>query len=185
MQRRDFLKFGGAAGAGLLLPFSQASADSAGLGFDLSNGTRTLNLVRPQSGETLRGIYMKDGVWVEGAYNRICYLMRDVKGGVTVKMDPQLIAILDWVQRYLAKHGYTQPIQLTSGYRGQKTNAALEGAAKNSLHMEGRAMDLIIPGLSADYLGRLMKWLSQGGVGTYDSRGFVHVDTGRIRAWRG
>lgn len=149
----------------------------------MSKGARTINLYRPATGERISGMYMHNGVWVEGAYEKICLILRDAQANSAVQMDHRLIAILDWVQRYLASHGYTQPVQITSGYRSPKTNAATEGAAKNSQHTQGRALDFAIPGVSAAYLGKLLNWLAQGGVGTYISKGFVHVDTGNVRSW--
>lgn len=169
----------------MLHPEIILAASQDALSFDLSKGIRTLNLYRPTTKEKLNGIYMRDGIWVPGAYESICHILRDVKANTAIRMDPKLIAILDWVQRYLGSHGYKQPIHITSGYRSPKTNAKIEGAAKNSQHIKGRAIDIVIPGLSAAYLGTLMRWLAQGGVGTYDKRGFVHIDTGTVRAWRG
>lgn len=191
MDRRQFLKNGlglGIATGSALLPvefLSQAHANAHHLGFDLTQGVRTLNLHRPVTGETLKLEYMRNGEWVPDAYSRICWLMRDVRAGELAQMDTGLIAIVDWMQRYLAQYGYTQPIHVTSGFRSPKTNASTEGAARNSQHVQGKALDIRIPGLSAEYLGQLLQWLSQGGVGTYANRNFVHLDTGRVRAWRG
>lgn len=186
MNRRQLLQAGlGAAGSlGLPTAFvSQAHADNLDLGFDLTKGSRTLNLVRPASGERLHFEYMRDGVWLGDSYNYICWLLRDVRAGKHVRMDTRLIAILDWTQRYLSKYGYTEPIHILSGYRSPETNTSTEGAKKNSLHLEGRAVDIHIPGLSADYLAKLLSWLSQGGVGAYSDRHFIHIDTGRVRKW--
>jgi uncharacterized protein YcbK (DUF882 family) len=85
----------------------------------------------------------------------------------------------------LAQYGYKQPLQILSGYRSPQTNENTEGAAKASQHMLGKAIDVRIPGVSAEYLGKLMRWLSRGGVGVYDNRNFVHIDTGRVRTWHG
>lgn len=185
MDRRTFLTATAGAGCASLLPLSQARADEVDLGFDLRKGRRTLDLYRPETGERLNLTYMKDGVWQEGAYPLICSLMRDIHVQEVRAIDHQLIAILDWMQSYLAKYGYNQPILVNSGYRSQRTNARLEGAAKNSQHLLGKAVDIRIPGLPTEYLGKLTIWLSQGGVGVYASKGFVHIDTGRIRTWRG
>jgi len=190
MDRRQFLKAGlvlaGAAAGSESLPFgfvSQAHAAdaSAATGVELVNGARTLDLYRPDSHERLTLEYMRDGQWCGDAYNRICWLLRDVQAHQHVQMDTRLIAILDWTQRYLRQFGYTQPLHVLSGFRTQHTNQRTEGAAKNSQHLVGKAVDVRIPGLSAEYLGRLYHWLSQGGVGIYDSSNFVHVDTGPLR----
>lgn len=188
MDRRQLLKAGLGAVGSLGLPtafMSQAHADTHNLGFDLTHGTRTLNLLRPATGERLHIEYMRNGVWQGDAYSHICWLLRDVRAQEHLQMDTRLIAILDWTQRYLAQYGYTQPLHVLSGYRSPRTNGNTEGAAKNSQHLSGKALDLRIPGLSAAYLSKLFKWLSQGGVGTYTGSNFTHVDTGRVRAWQG
>ena len=78
---------------------------------------------------------------------------------------------------------------IISGYRSPKTNAALRngssGVAKKSLHMQGRAIDLRIPGVSHKELHRAALELRSGGVGYYPDSGFVHLDTGRVRRWQG
>ncbi len=190
MNRRDFLnrglRLGAATAGGLVLPVAMESqAYAADLGFDLTKGPRVLNLVRPESGERLHIEYMRDGRWQSNAYAHLCWLLRDIHVNQHVAMDHNLIAIIDWAQWYLAKYGYNRPLQILSGYRSPHTNFNTEGAAKNSQHLYGKAIDLRVPGLSAEYLGRLFRWLSQGGVGIYAGEGFVHIDTGSVRAWRG
>ncbi|KVP75525.1 hypothetical protein WJ96_07405 [Burkholderia ubonensis] len=190
MDRRDFLKQGlrlGAAAAGsLVLPAGfTAQAQAAELGFDLTRGSRVLNLTRPESGEKLNIEYMRDGRWLDNSYSYLCWLLRDIHVNKHVAMDYNLIAILDWTQWYLRQYGYTQPLQILSGYRTPYTNEHTEGAKKDSQHLYGKAIDLRIPGVSAEYLGKLFRWLSRGGVGVYPGSNFVHIDTGRVRTWRG
>lgn len=193
MSRRQFLQSAGKLGlltaGGMLLPagFSPvfASTPDSSLGFNLLSGSRTLQLYRPESKERLSIEYLRNGAWVGDAYSHICWHLRDIHVNKTVAMDLDLIATLDWAQEYLKKYGYTQPLQILSGYRSQETNDNTEGAAKKSQHMLGRAIDIRVPGLSADYLASLFKWLEKGGVGTYANSNFVHLDTGSRRAWRG
>ena len=193
LSRRKFLEASFAVSTAALPLLSSAQVaqplqlktalESEGLSFDLSKDTRTLRLHRPSTSEVLSLDYMQEGVWAPGAYSRLCWLMRDVRAQQWVQMDIQLIAILDWTQRYLARFGYHQPISILSGYRNSTTNSRLENASKNSMHLYGKAVDIAIPGLSPRYLSQLMRWLAQGGVGAYESSGFVHIDTGRIRNW--
>lgn len=42
-----------------------------------------------------------------------------------------------------------RPVHVNSGYRSPELNAAL-GGAKNSQHMEGKAADIVVPGLMVD-----------------------------------
>lgn len=149
----------------------------------LLSGVRALDLYRPATKERLSIPYLINGQWADQAYNRLCWALRDVRAGQHVQMDIELIAMLDWIQAYLAQYGYKEPLHILSGYRSPITNSRTEGAAKNSLHIRGKAVDIRIPGLSTKYLGELAAWLSRGGVGVYADKQFVHLDTGNVRRW--
>ncbi len=55
--------------------------------------------------------------------------------------------------------------------------------AKHSLHMDGKAIDIRLPGVALADLRDAAMSLGAGGVGFYASEDFVHVDTGRVRHW--
>jgi len=57
------------------------------------------------------------------------------------------------------------------------------GVATHSLHMEGRAIDVRLPGVSLTDLRDAALTLRGGGVGFYPRDKFVHLDTGRVRTW--
>jgi uncharacterized protein YcbK (DUF882 family) len=57
------------------------------------------------------------------------------------------------------------------------------GVAANSLHTVGKAIDIRLPGRRLADLRRAALTLQLGGVGYYPKSDFVHVDSGRIRAW--
>ena len=59
------------------------------------------------------------------------------------------------------------------------------GVARRSLHMEGRAIDVRLKGISCADLRDLALSAGRGGVGYYRSSNFVHLDTGRVRSWAG
>ncbi|WP_134619843.1 YcbK family protein, partial [Pseudomonas aeruginosa] len=99
--------------------------------------------------------------------------------------DPHLLDVLFIMQVWLQAYGQPSDIQILSGYRTPEHNGRLEGAAKNSLHMQGRAADIHIPGMSTQVLANMGKMIAVGGVGLYPSRGFIHVDTGSLRSWVG
>jgi uncharacterized protein YcbK (DUF882 family) len=92
-----------------------------------------------------------------------------------------LYAIQSW---YLA-NGVHQPLVVTSGYRNPARNREIEGAAKNSMHTWGKAVDIRVQGLSTSQLWQMSAALRAGGVGYYPGKAFVHVDTGRVRYWQG
>lgn len=104
---------------------------------------------------------------------------------------PRLLRTAAWMQAFLAAYQVHRPFIVHSGYRTRFTNEAV-GGARASLHMLDssglfHAMDIHVTGISPEYLGRLAALAHQGGVGFYTDRkhGFVHIDDGRVRYWRG
>lgn len=53
--------------------------------------------------------------------------------------------------------------------------------AKRSLHMDGKAIDIRLPGIALSDLRDAALSLKAGGVGFMPTRDFVHIDTGKIR----
>jgi uncharacterized protein YcbK (DUF882 family) len=76
-----------------------------------------------------------------------------------------------------------------SGYRSSQTNAFLrrrsKGVAKNSLHLQGKAIDIRVPDYPSKRLWQIAISLRGGGVGYYARSDFVHIDLGRVRSWSG
>lgn len=198
LTRRDFLKFGAASLVLQAAPFSLFSADVSAEIFRSQPGQennsskvkfwdkpRELWIKRASTGETLRTCYWKDGSMDRGGYIEACKLLRDVHADSAVQMDIGLLNLMRGIQGWLELWDIKQPIVVNSGYRTSRTNNSLEGAARNSMHLYGKAADIWIPGLSTEYLGRLTKEFGAGGVGFYRSKGFIHIDTGDRREWRG
>jgi uncharacterized protein YcbK (DUF882 family) len=78
---------------------------------------------------------------------------------------------------------------VVSGYRSPTTNAMLaknsSGVARHSLHMDGLAIDIRLPGRDLAKVHRAALALKGGGVGYYPVSDFVHMDVGRVRQWTG
>jgi uncharacterized protein YcbK (DUF882 family) len=55
--------------------------------------------------------------------------------------------------------------------------------AKHSLHMEGKAIDVRLPGQALAKLHKVVMAQRAGGVGYYPDDQFVHMDVGRVRYW--
>lgn len=178
--RRYFLK--GLCGFGLSYPFiSLAEKNDNNTVF--WSKPRVISLRRSQNKEIIQSCYYKDNKIDVSGYKEICWLMRDLSVNETQYIDVRLLDLICAMQSWVSYYGFKKPFILTSGYRTKKYNQSLEGAAKNSMHLYGKAADLIFPDLPISYLGKLAQNYEAGGVGFYPSNGFIHVDTGRIRTW--
>ena len=128
--------------------------------------------------------YFESGRYLDDALGEVNRLLRDHRSGAVYAMDTSLLDLLHAVQRRCERDG---PFEVISGYRSPATNEMLRrnssGVAKRSLHMQGRAIDVRISGLDTGKLRRAAMELSAGGVGYYPKSAFVHLDTGRVRAW--
>lgn len=146
---------------------------------------RRLRMLRPQSGEIVNEVYWADGKLVESGYFAICKLLRDIQINQSVYMDMRLLDLCRAVQAYMEFYGFNKPLLINSGYRSPSTNAKTEGAAKNSMHLHGQAIDFSMPDIPSNYMGALASHFQGGGVGFYPGAGFTHMDTGAVRYWIG
>lgn len=172
LSRRQFLQSTGATGL-------VALATPA-----LAIGNFDLNIVRQRTGETFHGDVVRQGLFklrVDGkAVQHLNHLMRDVRVDVVHDMDLELIYLIGRIQ----KHIPDRPLMITSAYRTRATNNAIRGSARHSLHMDGKALDIRVPGFSTRKLRDIARSESDGGVGWYPRRDFIHVDTGERRNWQ-
>jgi uncharacterized protein YcbK (DUF882 family) len=132
----------------------------------------------------VRATYWADGVWQADGLREINHVLRDFRTGDVTDMDSGL---LDLMHRLAALAGRDGPFEIYSGYRSRRTNSQLanqsKGVARKSLHMQGKAVDLRLPGVELSSLRRAALSLQGGGVGYYPRSGFIHVDTGPVRFW--
>jgi uncharacterized protein YcbK (DUF882 family) len=146
-------------------------------------GERSLRMRRDGPAATVR--YARaDGSLDLNGYVVACHLLRDVRADATVQIDPALLDVLCGIQRWMEFNGKPATIEITSGYRTLKTNDAAEGSARHSMHLYGKAADIIVPGAPSTLIGDMVRRFNhEGGTGIYLGLGFVHVDTGAARAW--
>lgn len=165
-------------GAALTLPLATPALAS-------SPAPRSLSILNLHTGERLAATYWEAGAYVEDALAGLAKVLRDHRTGETHAMAPRL---LDLVANLQAEFS-AKPVQVVSGYRSPRTNEALRqsggGVAKRSLHMDGLAMDIRMPGVDLARLRDAAWGLQSGGVGYYPGSDFVHVDVGRVRRWNG
>lgn len=145
---------------------------------------RFIWLTRRDSGEQFKEIFFANGKYNFEAYKKFCWLMRDLRGDdEVVSIDANLLNVVYKIQNTLLGLNIRKPININSGYRSPKTNASTEGAAKNSFHTKGKAIDISIEGLDASLVGHLGRIMANGGVGFYPMKNFIHLDTGDKRQW--
>jgi uncharacterized protein YcbK (DUF882 family) len=179
ISRRDFLAAGLAATAVCLFPYKLLAAVP-----NLSSAEKALSFYNVHTGENMKAVYWSDGTYMPHALTDINHILRDYRTGEVKEIDRALLDLLFALGRKLESTG---PFHIISGYRSAETNSFLSilsgGVAKNSLHIDGKAIDIRLPGHELKTLQRAAVDLGRGGVGYYPSSDFVHVDVGRIRYW--
>jgi uncharacterized protein YcbK (DUF882 family) len=145
---------------------------------------RQVRLANVHTGEKFTGEYWYDGKYAPDAFRSIKRLMRDYRSNEIFPIDPRLMDVLFVLQHRL--HNF-KAVDVYSGYRSPSTNAMLRrsshGVARASLHMQGQAVDLAMPGTRLSKVRDAAVGLRAGGVGFYPSSSFIHIDTGRVRSW--
>ena len=179
LSRRGFLQAGAVAIAAASLPGRSFASSPAPFAPE-----RMLGLYNTHTGEQLSTAYWADGAYQPEGLSEIYYLLRDHRCGAVSPIDTRL---LDLLHRLSASLGTNECLHVISGYRSAETNALLakegSGVAKHSLHMDGLAIDIRVPGRNLAAVHGAALALSGGGVGYYPASDFVHVDVGRVRTW--
>lgn len=173
--RRRFL--GGLASLSAVALAAPASALSA-------REERVLSFFHTHTSDRLILPYFADGAYLPGSLARLDRFLRDHRTGEEHAIDPALFDLLHELQRATSTKG---PFHVIACYRSPVTNARLRsagrGVAGGSLHLQGRAIDVRLADVPSAVLRDAARELRRGGVGYYRRSDFVHVDTGRVRAW--
>ena len=185
VDRRGFLKMGAMA---VLLGMVPETAFSAIRRKDKKakiSQSKSLYFFNPHTGEKLDVAYFSKGRYSPSALKDISYVFRDHRTGAVKNIDPHLLDYLYGISLKLETR--SSPFHIISGYRTPETNAMLcresGNVAKNSLHIQGKAVDIRLPDRKVSAVRRVAVSLKKGGVGYYPSENFVHVDVGDIRCW--
>jgi uncharacterized protein YcbK (DUF882 family) len=146
--------------------------------------SKMIALQNPHTGDHLKLTYFERGLYIEDALEEIDYIFRDHHTGDIHPVDP---ALLDQLYELKLSLNVSRPFNIVSGYRSPETNANLrrhsDGVAKNSLHMQGRAIDIRLDGYDTRTIRDAALAMQRGGVGYYPDSNFVHIDTGNVRSW--
>ena len=191
ISRRNFLRWGGiaasAAGVGVLSSRALGAAVGAPTASTVAGrAKRRISLRNLHTGEDLDVEYFRDGGYVADAMSAVEHVLRDFRNGERHPIDP---CLMDYLHQVAGELGVDPQFGVISGYRSPQTNAQLRahssGVARNSLHMQGRAIDVRLAGINCADLAARAQPLRRGGVGYYRASDFVHLDTGACRIWHG
>lgn len=165
----------------LALPACAALPALAGTGEE-----RRLQFVNTHTGERLDEAYFEDGAYLPARMGMFDWVLRDHRSNDIFPIDRQLF---DLLHELAATAGAPPRYQIISGYRTPATNAMLvattDGVSSQSLHMQGKAIDVRLEGVPTARLRDLALARRAGGVGYYPVSDFVHLDIGRVRQWSG
>ncbi len=181
--RRSFLKSSVVIASALSMPALARAANGANAAA-AAPGERVLRLYNTHTGESVKSVFWAEGNFIPDSLAEINKLLRDHRSNTIAPIDPALLVLLE---RVSAQFGNQKLMHVISGYRSPESNkklaAASGGVAKHSMHLEGKAIDIRMPGQDLASLHKAAMNAKGGGVGYYPDSQFVHMDTGRPRHW--
>ena len=144
-----------------------------------------LRLYHTHTGESLDVVFRRGDSYIPEALAQLNYHLRDHRTGDVEDFDARLFDLLADLAETVGRPGGI--MEVICGYRAPGTNALLRqhssGVAEQSLHMQGMAIDIRMPGIKTSVLRDAALALQRGGVGYYPGSDFVHIDVGRVRSW--
>lgn len=170
--------------SGLILP---GTVEASQVMNDFWTKDRVLECYRADNNERYNIHFFNGqyGQYISDGYKEACWMLRDAKDrDQMVSIDIGLLNLLYGLQEWARLSGKSDStFRINSAYRTPTRNASIEGAARNSLHIQGRAVDVRMKGVALPQLEQMAKYFNVGGVGIYKT--FIHLDTGRVRSWKG
>ncbi len=165
-----------------------SSAEAYGAqGSALTGRLYSLKLRSLHTGESLNIVYRIGDTYVPEALDKLNHFLRDRRTEEESTYDPAEFDLLHDLMTRLHRPGGL--IDVVCGYRTPETNEFLRtrgrntGVAKNSQHIQAKAIDIRIPGIRTKTIRDAALSLGLGGVGYYPRSKFVHVDVGPVRKW--
>jgi|SRR5688572_6851400 len=161
-----------------------ALSRTAGIAAATAAAAHRLSFYHVHTAEKLTIVYREKGELIPEALAAINRYLRDFRTEQVHDIDATLLDTLHALYSTFDERGNFEVI---SGYRSPRTNAALRhattGVAENSLHIQGRAIDVRLTSAKTAALRDAALALKSGGVGYYSESNFVHLDTGKVRSW--
>lgn len=181
------MAFKGSALAKLFILFSMLGLSSGALNLSPQAGPPSyrLRLYHLHTGERIDVVYRIGNQYLPDGVAELDHFLRDHRTGDVKDYD---LREFDLLHDLLVKLGDPKgEIDIVCGYRTPWSNNYLRqhghGVAEHSQHMEAKAIDIRIPGVSSAKVRDAALSLGRGGVGYYAQSDFVHVDVGRVRHW--
>lgn len=144
-----------------------------------------LRMYHTHTQERIDVVYRRGDEYIPSAIVSLDRFLRDHRTGDVIELDRRVFDLLHDLTVAVGKPN--AEINIVCGYRTPWSNDFLRrttvGVASHSLHMQGEAVDIRIPGVSTSELRNVALSLHRGGVGYYPESAFVHVDVGRVRRW--
>jgi uncharacterized protein YcbK (DUF882 family) len=167
------------------MPAAETALPAAGQRYELK-------LYHLHTGESLDVIYRIGDTYIPSALDQLNHFLRDHRTEDVKDYDPSEFDLLHNLLTRLKRPNAT--IDIVCGYRSPWSNNWLRtrggtespeesGVAEHSQHMQAKAIDIRIPGVSTRRLDQAALSLHAGGVGYYPTSQFVHVDVGPVRQW--
>jgi uncharacterized protein YcbK (DUF882 family) len=147
-----------------------------------------LRLHHLHTGESIDVVYRRGDTYLPEAMAKLNYFLRDHRTQTVSDYDPREFDLLhDLMAKLRQPNG---EIDIVCGYRTPWSNGLLRsrsansGVAEHSQHMQAKAIDVRVRGVSTAVLRDAALSLHEGGVGYYPINQFVHVDVGPVRQWQ-
>ncbi len=191
MRKFGLARLGVAAGTLAVLAFgggvSKASDGGGAVAASGSSQQFMLHLHHLHTGETLNVVYRIGDAYVPAALDQLNHFLRDHRTNDASHYDPREFDLLHTLMSRLGRADGM--IDVVCGYRTPwsnnylRTRSAVTGVAKDSQHMQAKAIDIRVPGVQTRALRDVALSLHGGGVGYYPVSQFVHIDVGPVRTW--
>ena len=144
-----------------------------------------LALENPNTDETLELVLRANAGLDATQTQQIHKFLRDWRRNEIKPIDGGVLSTLLEICDQFTKDDGPVRVRITSGYRSKATNEQLRrssrNVARNSLHVQARAIDFSLPDVPVSKLARTARRVCPGGVGRYAN--FIHIDSGPLRRW--
>lgn len=144
-----------------------------------------LHLYNLHTGESINVVYRIGSQYQPQAVSELDEFLRDYRTNTVRDYDVREFDLLHALMLRLGEPNGV--IDIVCGYRTPHTNEWLRqhghAVALHSQHIQAKAIDIRVPGVSTARLRDAALSLHRGGVGYYPHSEFVHVDVGPVRRW--